>query len=379
MQNYFFIDSKGKSSASQYTFAFENGLFSPEDIEVIIRFRFRSFLSNIRAWLKYKYKIRFVIRTRENCVSSQCGNVFYFFNSVENIRLLKNRNVNHFFLGHGESNKRASLHPMYRVYDYLLVAGPFASHRLQQYGVMNQETAAQRVLDIGSSGVANIDFDDLRVIGENKLNSEARGLLYMPTWEGGTESENSSTLCFPRLLEFLIESLKINNANFIFFRPHPNIGSRNSKYKDAYFSLLKQLKRENVQIVVGKKGFETLSVWQRALLGVRKMAVEEKSLNFCYALVDVSAAETMAAKLGIPSIILTTDKSDIFAPKAYLELKGSAVIQLDRWSSMQECSEYAKLQTVQTFQGEFISYFREDGNAKLRHVLSGFGMLGKAI
>ncbi|AEV35464.1 hypothetical protein PSE_0952 [Pseudovibrio sp. FO-BEG1] len=367
MAIYFFIDSKGKSSANQYTFAFENDLFSPKDVEVIVKFRLRSFLGNLRAWLKYRFKVKFVLKVREGCAPIRGSSVFYFFNSVENVRLLKNREVKHIFFGHGESNKRASLHPMYRIYDYLLVAGPYASQRLQKYSLLNQATAEQNVLDIGGAGVANVSTCNLRLLSSNSASVSGNGLMYMPTWEGGTEAENSSTLCEPQLLEFLVEAKNAFQADYIYLKPHPNIGSRLKQYKNSFASLVTKLSSKGLKVVFSENDLKLLPFVCRR--NSKRLGCPEDTLQFAAAIVDVSAAETMAAKIGVPSIVLATAHSDLYAPDSYLEEKGDSIIHLDKWDSMEKCAEFAAVQASEGYQDEFMMHFQKDGNRKFYQAL----------
>lgn len=370
MKNYFFIDSKSKFSADQYAFAFENGLFSPDEIEVIVRFRLKSFLGNIRAWWKYRFRLRFVRRVREALLSKEGGSIFYFFNSIENVTLVKNRAYTHIFLGHGESNKRASLHPLYRIYDYLLVAGPYASQRLIQYGILNQATAMERVLDIGSAGVANVEIQDLLMIGEGDFRADLKALLYMPTWEGGMEDENYSTLDEPCLYEFLLETARKFSVGVIYIKPHPNTGRRIKAQKTFLADLMDKLKHQGVKLLIAEKDFPILPYSRRSRLGARRCPPMKSLPNFACAIVDISAAESMAAKIGVPSLVLSPRTKPFYAPESYIALKGSSIVRLQDWGSMEECASYVYSQAYSDYQPGYINIFREDGNKKFMNALA---------
>lgn len=371
MKDYFFIDSKSKSSVEQYAFVFENALFRPEDVEVAVKFHYANFFRHILCWKKYKFRLRFVFNIRENLFPDENGRVYYFFNSAENLKLIKNRKHTHIFFGHGESNKRASLHPLYRLYDYVLVAGPFAGKRLQQFDILNEATVAERVLDIGGASVANIDYDDLLIIGSEDIQPSARGLLYMPTWEGGVDSENYSTVDEPRLADFLVQTARKFSAEFICIKPHANTGTRLTALKGMLANLITTIENQGIKLVMTRKDLSVIPRSKRLALRARPCTSLKMPPNFSCAIVDVSAAESMAAKTGVPSIVLATRKNGLYAPEQYMQVKGKSVIHLADWSSMADCASHAFVQATSDYQKDYIDCFLDDGNEKFRHALTG--------
>ncbi|MDQ0322295.1 hypothetical protein QO002_004501 [Pararhizobium capsulatum DSM 1112] len=367
MKSVFFIDSKSRHGAEQYRFAFENSLFSAKDVEVLVKFRLSSFWGNILAWWKFRFRLRFVLKVRESLLSKDGGCIYYFFNSPENVKLIKNRMHAHVFLGHGESNKRASLHPLYRMYDYLLVAGPYAGERLKQYGLLNQVTLSERMLDIGGAGVANIGLEDLLITGNGEIDPESRALLYMPTWEGGLKEENYSTLDEPLLGDFLAETAAKFSLDTVYIKPHPNTGNRIRQQKKRLAGLIAKLNALGIKVVIPKKDIGLIPLLQRLKLRLRRW--DSNPPTFLCAIVDVSAAESMAAKSGIPSIVLMSSKGTSCAPPSYVALKGRSVIRLNGWSSMRDLATHVYRHTHGSYQRTYIDYFRDDENDKFRRAL----------
>ena len=366
MEKVFFIDSKAAESAKQYVFAFENKLFSAGEVIVIAKFHLKSFLGNVLASKKFGFRLRFVFDVNESILGKQNGVVFYFFNSIENVKLIKNRRYKHVFFGHGESNKRASLHPLYRVYDYLLTAGPFAQRRWVKYGLLNQETVDDRVLDIGGAGVASLDYSELGMIGEVTNLSRASGLLYLPTWEGGLSEENYSVLDHQNYAEFLLNAVSKSKAAFLLVKPHPNIGSRDRTYKSYFRDLIDFLIDRKVQILISKSDLNFVSRKVRRKWRSSEMLTDRSSLIFRYAVVEVSAAESMAAKIGVKSVVLASKARDMYAPDKYSEGKGKSMIYLEDWSDISECIDHVHRVLDCDCQTNYIKCFEDDQNEKFK-------------
>jgi hypothetical protein len=134
---------------------------------------------------------------------------FYVQNASRNAVYLAARNVNHVWLGHGDSDKPASVSRHHNGYDRLLVSGQAAIDRYADSGV-------------------HIDPEKFVVVGRPQVSAvhPATGpiaeldhpvVLYAPTWQGKTTRVNFSSL---PIATGIVDALIARGATVI-FRPHP--------------------------------------------------------------------------------------------------------------------------------------------------------------
>ncbi|NKX49346.1 hypothetical protein HER39_01865 [Arthrobacter deserti] len=135
--------------------------------------------------------------------------VFYVNSVASNINMVSYRHLTHVYLGHGDSDKEISAHPVHAMYDKIFVAGQAAIERYH----------ASKVL---------IPEEKFAVVGRPQLRGAAQGprrraedepltVLYAPTWLG---YNNASTLSSLELAGPFIQRLLSRDVRII-FRPHP--------------------------------------------------------------------------------------------------------------------------------------------------------------
>src|SRR5690554_3472177 len=71
----------------------------------------------------------------EKVLLSGVRTVLYPANTMHNVQALRQFQLNHFFINHGESDKAVNQSKLLQAYDKLLVAGPLAHRRLLQAGL----------------------------------------------------------------------------------------------------------------------------------------------------------------------------------------------------------------------------------------------------
>lgn len=109
--------------------------------------------------------------------------VFYVSNTGNVIHFVRLNHLSHVFLGHGDSDKAASCHRFFRIYDEVWTAG-------------------QAHIDRFAAAGFRTDSIDFRIIGrpgmkgalENSGSGDHAQFLYLPTWEGYQDSQNYSSL-----------------------------------------------------------------------------------------------------------------------------------------------------------------------------------------
>lgn len=165
---------------------------------------------------------------------------FYPSNTGNNSHLLYQTHVKHIFIGHGDSDKSASAHKFFRVYDENWVAG---------------QAHIDRILNAGFNinGLTNIKVGrpTLRKIVQNTtINWRQRfgdslSLLYLPTWEGTYKEQDYSSLSM--IEENILKLSDIGNIS-LSIKLHPFSGRR-----DKDFLLLENSLKANFNINVISK------------------------------------------------------------------------------------------------------------------------------
>lgn len=160
--------------------------------------------------------------------------VLYVGNVGNNIHMLRNRNVKHVFIGHGDSDKAASANPFSKVYDEIWVAGPAGRNRYRRARVGVRDEA---VVEVGRPQLAAVEPLGSRV---NPLFT----VLYAPTFEGwSTDMELSSINILGRQLirRLLAHAPEIR----VLYRPHPLTGVRDAAVRRAHRAIVAALDAAN--------------------------------------------------------------------------------------------------------------------------------------
>ncbi|MBQ1075084.1 CDP-glycerol glycerophosphotransferase family protein [Micromonospora sp. C31] len=156
----------------------------------------------------------------------------YVANVGANIHLLREPGVKHVFVGHGDSDKQASVNPYSKVYDEVWVAGPAGRERyaLAGVGVLDRD-----IVEIGRPQLA----------GVHTFGSAATGrpftVLYAPTWEGWLEEEvyhTSVVLMGERIVAGLLATPGVR----VVYKPHPLTGSRSAKARSANDRIVRRIR-----------------------------------------------------------------------------------------------------------------------------------------
>jgi len=136
--------------------------------------------------------------------------VAFYVNGVgENSALVNYRELTHVYLGHGDSDKELSVHPMHAMFDRIFVAGQAAIDRYAQAGVI---IPPEKFMIVGRPQFASLIKAD-RPIGQ----IHPQRVLYAPTWRGYNARTTLSSLPVgTRIVRALLARGAVIN-----FRPHP--------------------------------------------------------------------------------------------------------------------------------------------------------------
>jgi hypothetical protein len=134
---------------------------------------------------------------------------FYVHNAKSNSRFMAMPHVTHVWLGHGDSDKPASVFARHADYDLLVVSGTAAIERYENGGV---HIPREKFVILGRPQVHEIEAATRRI-----ADVERPVVLYAPTWQGKRRRVNFSSL---RQGGEIVETLIAAGADVI-FRPHP--------------------------------------------------------------------------------------------------------------------------------------------------------------
>lgn len=160
----------------------------------------------------------------------------YVNNGDRNFQSLSNSRMLHVHVGHGDSDKVSSFSNQAKAYDRVFAAGPVAARRYSE-GLMAFDE--RKIVMVGRPQL-DLSFTDPLV------QSARRTMLYAPTWEGATESNNwTSVDCYgPRIAE---AALALPDVRLV-YKPHPRIeGSRSAAVGRAHQSILRQIESANAR------------------------------------------------------------------------------------------------------------------------------------
>ncbi|MEA4945316.1 MAG: CDP-glycerol glycerophosphotransferase family protein [Propionicimonas sp.] len=135
--------------------------------------------------------------------------VFYANTAVRNSHMIRFPHLTHIQLNHGDSDKIASVSPVFRQYDRNFVAGQAAIDRFAIHGVKTQPD--QLVI------VGRPQLEDVRRARGPVGELTDRVVLYSPTWSGFYEDSDYSSL---RAATVIVGAL-LERGCTVIFRPHP--------------------------------------------------------------------------------------------------------------------------------------------------------------
>ncbi|WP_171020854.1 hypothetical protein [Escherichia sp. E3659] len=156
--------------------------------------------------------------------------IYYTSNTGNLIHTLKHNKFKHIFLGHGDSDKAASAHKFFRVYDEIWVAG---QAHIDRFKNANLEIRHLHFVKVGRPNLKKIIQDAMREFScENE--SKNNTIVYLPTWEGVYEENNYSSA---RLSPVFLSQISQKTNSKIVAKFHPLTGTRDRSMSQLYTAL----------------------------------------------------------------------------------------------------------------------------------------------
>ncbi|MET7688704.1 hypothetical protein ABZT06_12105 [Streptomyces sp. NPDC005483] len=142
----------------------------------------------------------------------------YAANVGKNIHLLRVPTMKHVFIGHGDSDKLASVNPFSKAYDEVWVAGRAGRDR---YAIADVGVRDEDIVEVGRPQLAPIR--PRQVVPDGPADG-CPTVLYAPTWEGwdGEPGNTSLMLAGENIVKQL---LKADPPVRVLYKPHPFTGT----------------------------------------------------------------------------------------------------------------------------------------------------------
>ncbi|GAA2271488.1 hypothetical protein GCM10010234_02450 [Streptomyces hawaiiensis] len=139
----------------------------------------------------------------------------YAANVGKNIHMLRVPTIKHVFIGHGDSDKLASVNPYSKVYDEVWTAGRAGRDR---YAIADVGVRDDDIVEVGRPQLAPIQT--WQGVPEGRVPT----VLYAPTWEGwdGNPGNTSVVLAGENIVQQLVQA---DPPVRVLYKPHPFTGN----------------------------------------------------------------------------------------------------------------------------------------------------------
>lgn len=157
----------------------------------------------------------------------------YAANVGKNIHMLRIPTMKHVFIGHGDSDKVASINPFSKVYDEVWSAGRAGRDRyaLADVGVRDED-----IVEVGRPQLAPIRS------WSGTPKNPVPTVLYAPTWEGWDDNPGNTSILLAgeNIVRRLLEAEKPVR---VLYKPHPFTGTRSPRAKAVHARITAMVER----------------------------------------------------------------------------------------------------------------------------------------
>lgn len=148
----------------------------------------------------------------------------YAANVGKNIHMLRVPTIKHVFIGHGDSDKLASVNPFSKVYDEVWTAGRAGRDR---YAIADVGVRDDDIVEVGRPQLAPIQT------WQGVPDSRIPTVLYAPTWEGWDDNPGNTSILLAG--ENIVRKLVTADPPVrVLYKPHPFTGTRSKEAKAAH-------------------------------------------------------------------------------------------------------------------------------------------------
>ncbi|MEU1280527.1 hypothetical protein [Streptomyces sp. NPDC005805] len=151
----------------------------------------------------------------------------YAANVGKNIHLLRVPTMKHVFIGHGDSDKLASVNPFSKAYDEVWTAGRAGRDR---YALADVGVRGEDIVEVGRPQLAPIKTWTGRPL------HPVPTVLYAPTWEGWDDNPGNTSLLLAG--ENIVRRLlTAADPVRVIYKPHPFTGTRDPRAKAVHLRI----------------------------------------------------------------------------------------------------------------------------------------------
>ncbi|MFJ9720297.1 hypothetical protein ACIRPQ_30915 [Streptomyces sp. NPDC101213] len=210
----------------------------------------------------------------------------YAANVGKNIHLLRVPTMKHVFIGHGDSDKLASVNPFSKVYDEVWTAGRAGRDR---YAIADVGIRDEDIVEVGRPQLAPI------TPWQGAPADRIPTVLYAPTWEGWDDDPGNTSILLAG--ENIVKKLVAAEPPVrVLYKPHPFTGTRSAKARTAHRRITALVEKAAAERAADPRftADPAAQAEARAELTRLKARLDELSLTF-----DEKADEAVTSRDGL--------------------------------------------------------------------------------
>ncbi|MFH0175742.1 hypothetical protein ACIA6D_27595 [Streptomyces cacaoi] len=213
----------------------------------------------------------------------------YCANVGKNIHLLRVPTMKHVFIGHGDSDKLASVNPFSKVYDEVWTAGRAGRDR---YAIADVGIRDEDIVEVGRPQLAPIRTSEGTPAGRIAT------VLYAPTWEGWDDNPGNTSLLLAG--ENIVKKLLAADPPVrVLYKPHPFTGTRSAKAGAAHRRITALIKKAAAQRVGDPRFTADPAAEAKAKAELTRLKARLDGLSLAF---DERADEAVTSRDGIVDV-----------------------------------------------------------------------------
>ncbi|MFJ6609266.1 hypothetical protein ACIQPT_03215 [Streptomyces sp. NPDC091289] len=200
-------------------------------------------------------------------------------NAGKNVHMLQRHDVQHVFIGHGDSDKLASSNRVSKVFDEIWVAGRAGRDRYER---IRHAVTDQQIVEVGRPQLTSL------VPWTGSVRDSVPTVIYAPTWEGWSDDA-----CYTSVIpsgERLVRTLLGHERRLrIIYKPHPLTGTRSPQAAEAHQRVIALLEEDNERRF-GRKALDASAAVQ-GLADINQQLADLRNRGDRAPFADLSEAE----------------------------------------------------------------------------------------
>ncbi|MDX3577686.1 hypothetical protein [Streptomyces sp. FL07-04A] len=211
----------------------------------------------------------------------------YCANVGKNIHLLRVPTMKHVFIGHGDSDKAASVNPFSKVYDEVWTAGRAGRDR---YAIADVGIRDEDIVEVGRPQLAPIRGA--------APEGDVPTVLYAPTWEGWDDNPGNTSLLLAG--ENIVKKLIAAEPPVrVLYKPHPFTGTRSAKAAAAHRRITALIKKAAAERAADPRFTADPAAQARAAAELTRLTARLDGLALAF---DARADEAVTSRDGIVDV-----------------------------------------------------------------------------